>query len=273
MLFKFLMQRSLLGIDITHAYIAAVELYKKQIISYGIRYRSTNNLLKELTSFICENHFQAKHVYTALPLEQSIRKNIPFSIELNEQDIEFELSTHQQKYFPGIQEKLVFDFVDQGDNKLIFAIKEAEIIRRIQTFKYVGFELFGIEPDSYALLRTVLHTESIALPKNQAAILLNTEPADTRVIIFNDTEILTEHIDQSFDLQEILSRFQTNFPDYALKNIYVIGSPLPRKLERLNIPILKVDPLRKMFGTTFDNLKHKNELLVALGLALRGLYD
>lgn len=280
-----------LGIDIGEYTIAIVELRKNhdhiEMISQGL-YDLSNNNPREISKIIIDHLTQkniiSKHVYLSFPSKFFIRKIFSFNPELNESDIELELSANQQKYFPGIQEKLVFDFIDPEHNRQnvrLFAMRESQLFQYTQIMKQVQLKPICLEPNSYALLRTIPNTEKNSFLPNQVMALLNISK-NSRIIIFNPTEILYEQDFQNrlkeSEISKTIQNFYLNFPDYHLEKIYVIeslkktGSSLspPEKhnnfltITQKKIPIISINPFQKIL-----NANPKKQLLCAFGTALR----
>lgn len=276
MLLKYLRKRSSIGIDINEKHIALVELQQKgQNIRLARADCYPSDIVQENGAFKSN-----KPIYTAISSQYVIQKNLSFNEKNNKKAIQLLLATHQHDYFPGIQEKLLFDFTyrKSQQNTCVFAVREADLLKRLQRLEHVGIYPFCIEPDSHAFIRIMHHIKRTPLTDNKIALLC-IPSHNPHFILFNDTDILYEQTQNSLINEEIncvqtLQNIPFSFPHHHLEEIYILGTddlPWTKQLSRIfNLSPIFIDPFQHLFH---ENLPFSAQLFLSLGLALRGEID
>ncbi len=286
-----------LGLDISECHYAFVALARvKKIIKiehYGYFYDSNkaikqSELINQLKNELFQKKRRTKSTVIAIPSLMVLKKTIPISIEFNENDIEIYLKLSQQKLFPNIQDKLIFDFSfstqpakNQTKNIHLFATRKTTLNERIEMIKKLGLKATCIDIDSYALLQNL---KSLTLKRTN--LLIYSSDQNLRLIIFSNNEILYEqnllYTSQNEILQMILktiNSFEINHSNTKTKTeqifLFAGYDPIKNTLNDLKIPIAIINPFQNILTPNCENFKkNKNQLLIALGLALRGLsYD
>jgi len=284
-----------LGIDINQHFIAFVALKNNlsvisieacDVISISDVKNIDQEYIKAIKHFIKKYTIKTKYAYTNIASLQTIKKLIPFDTHLNDNDIAMQLNINQKQYFPNIDANLVFDFINKQQNNLkshtkdfyVFASRASEISKRINVLKQAGLRAACIEPDSYALLRTILHAEKIKQNNLHVYILLHCENKQARTIIFNHEEILHEQYlskDNHINFQQIIHGFQTSHPDIQIQNVFVPKETQHENFlqeEMLPAAIKIIDPFQSIECKKNIIGENKAQLLTALGLALRGAH-
>lgn len=267
-----------LGIALTKATLALVELQK---ISNNIAIVNAKFIKISAQKIRLKNfNFHCNHAHIATPSINVLKKTISIPQELTKLDLTLLLELEQSIYFPDIKEKLQCDFLLQNtaskeNNAIIYAIRKNTLQDYENLVKQIGAIPLSLGPNSHTLinlLETTIHFET------EPNILLSEDLDQLEIILFNHAEILTEH---TFPLKEIqqnaqilLLYLQELNNKYSQICFYSFNKAITTLIQQIvpaaNLNITIINPLTKPAPAQM-NLLTNTQLIIAYGLALRGL--
>jgi len=267
-----------IGIDLDGINIAVLRKKRgetKVLHAASGNFNSDQQKIKFLRNFFTQRKIRNKNIYTAIPARHTIKKELQFDIILQDIDIKLQLELEQKRYFPGITEKLAFDFIiknttKEKQNVIVYATKQQVLIDKLGLLRAVKLYPACVETDSFAWLRLLDSTQKKKLVENRAGVLLVVQHEILRIMIFNHNEILYEN--NEFTQNDVIIFVQRNLNHFAAANFhykltafYLIGKKtLAEQLQQeIKFKITHVMPVAEI----------DEKLLLAYGLALRGFDD
>ena len=281
-----------LGLDIGEHYCSFVVLCCQhklvELIDCG-RFELGGDIRKMFAGKIS----RAKNVAAAVSFDCVTSLECDFSSVLNECDIETELRLNSKKYFPQINEELMFDFMFINDldkrsgmrKTKIFAMAVEKLFRKNKIVKSFGLKSSFIEIDNYAILRVVRRIVKLELSTNEICILLIPFNEERKLIVFNNDEALSEIKlgRKSFDENEVdfimakLQEAKLYFKQHEIKKIIIIDILQNKNRltqivkEQVRLDAIMLDPFAEIKINNIEKFnKYKEQLITAFGLALRG---
>ncbi|MGD9152532.1 MAG: pilus assembly protein PilM [Gammaproteobacteria bacterium] len=265
-----------IGIDVNDTGVAVVVL-RKERKKISILHASVSVVdgdqqkIKFLSDFFIDNKVRKKNIYIAIPAWQVIKKELSFDAALRDFDIKIQLELEQGSYFPGINEKLVFDIVRE-QTVTVYAAKQQGLNRKLEFLNAAKIIPVCVEPDNFAWLRLIKFNQKPSLVIDEVGVLLVVQQQILKIIFFNQNEILYENSETIIKqnagfvfVRDNLEHFASANLDDKLATIYVIGPQdwIKQLRQCINLPVVEVVP--------FENIDEK--LWLACGLALRGIDD
>jgi len=276
-MFRSLFQKSQQSIGIDLEGINVVVLHKKRseikvIYTASGECNSGGEKIKFLCDFFAQHKIRSKNIYVAIPVKHTIKKELQFAAVLQEVDIKLQLKLEQQRYFPGITEKLAYDFAiknitEEKQNVIVYATKQKLLADRLGLLCDAKIYPVCVEPDGFAWLRLIDPIQRERLTEDKVGVLLVVQHKIFKIIIFNHHEILYEHDEFEFDdvvglVRRNLNHFTTSNFKYKLNAFYFIGEEdlIASLRQEMDLNIVSVVAV-------------ESKLLLAYGLALRGFDD
>lgn len=215
MLAHFLKKTSLLGIDIQSHSIQLIAFQKKQgklwfqgqyaqaLPSFFSQVEEQAQLLhlEQIFKKLWEKErFTTRAIAIALPEEEVIMKTLALPPTLKLEEIKAVIFLEIEKNWPGIEKKdLCIDFSisalasrNTGLRPVLFAFtKKRKVEKRILAFQRLGFSVKAVEPESFAMARSLffINWPSLSLTGNEtlAFLDLNFPP---KLMVFKDKKPL-----------------------------------------------------------------------------------
>jgi len=295
------------GLAVHHARLSMIKLkqIKKDILIEGFatadfpagyvtdgepaQAASLSQMIKQLVRMsAAENCYAA----LALPASQVINKRIRVAACLNDKEREAEIGSNLKYYLPGINEPLNFDFVpieNQGNEVelQLIAARTKQVETYISAAKAAELKIKIVDVDVYAAARAIC----VALPPNkddQIIVLLEIDILTAQLILLKNGKVISIYpivMDAEDTLLQQIKRgmqiFSAAIQTANIEKILLIGHlpklpPLKTILkETFAIPVHVFDTFHGVLLHPKLNVEklnlHTSELLVAFGLALRGL--
>lgn len=263
-----------IGIDLDG--VSIIVLHKKHnkikiLHTASDEFSSDEKRIKFLREFLINHKICSKNIYVSIPAKYTIKKELQFSAILQETDIKLQLALEQEKYFPGITEKLTYDFViknviKENQNVVVYAAKQKLLADRLNLLRDAKIYPVCVEPDGFAWLRLIDSAQRESLIEDKAGVLLVVQRKTLKIIIFNHYEILYEN--NEFEFDDVVGLVQRNLKHFTATNNYNIAIFYFIGEENLTMPLRQKMNLRIVSIAKVDN-----KLLLAYGLALRGFDD
>lgn len=220
-------------------------------------------------------------VFISVPSIKVLKKIIYLSKELNENDIAKYIKLEGRNHFPEIEEELCFDFVvsfseNSRDENMVylFAVKQEEINSRRKLAKDLKVNLLAIEPENFSVLRFFLSKVDLGKIKDECFIYLVQDFDEIwRLLVFNEREILEDHILFHDDFQERLTRlFKVISQTRKINKIFIPAQDKAFDLELSEIisSSAKIEDVHLMADAgDYDKIRFTGQ--ISLGLAIRGM--
>jgi Tfp pilus assembly PilM family ATPase len=277
---------AIVALTVARKHLTASITEHRKILPQEDREQQMLTYLKEIAH---DKKIKSRNVHLAVPALHVIRKEISFPTLLNDTDVKMQLALQQEKHFPGIKEKLEFDFTvaaQQEDIKnerklVVYATKSSVIAQQAKILQHIGMKFSSIEPDSFAWCRLLKLCDKLELAANEISILVIYHK--NRIVMFDNYDILyeqeaTEGIRDNLLLfiKQTINNFQLTYSNYKFNKIYILGATdmcIQPSLD-LDLPVINIDPFSKitMLASRLSE-EDKLNLLLALGLALRDIND
>ncbi len=294
--------KRLLGIHVSLHAIQLVELSKKEQV-YCVENYAISDLQQPDNTFaaatllrqLCQTlKIDTKRTVVAVPDARTLRKTMSISAQLSLANIEALVAVEVNKLLPQETETLYYDFqwnpLTSSESSLhdlvILAARRMDVDQRMQLLTAAGLHAHAVDVISQALYRVLKHMQ-IALPATIAWIYL--DDAHVHLYVFHLGNTLFVHSEPLASkpmhdmatclvhIQRAIHMFQAAYPLYVLSHAIASSTDVHFETMYLSaalpLEIQSIHPFDMLpLANHLDKnalLSHSNELLIALGLALR----
>lgn len=213
-----------------------------------------------LAKWVVSLRLSAKKTVLALPANVVRMQKMQLPVGLNAVDIKAEIATQLHRDLPGLQEKLIIDFItpnaktSTGYTDIFFAAtKEALLMPYVECVRAAGLRVSAVDIDLYALKRAMCEAEP-------SVMILQVTSRCAQLVVFQDEEIVFhEQSDMSASVISWLENVLLTVQHLSVSSRYLIGS------RDLLQSILLISDLNKWRLSPYaDGFE------IAAGLAMRG---
>jgi len=294
-------QSAYVGLAVHHERLSLMKLnyIKKQIVIEGFasvslpagslvdgKVHHPDPLRQAIQQWVEVNQAENCFAALALPVSQVINKKIRVAAYLNDQERHAEISSNLKFYLPGMEDRLYFDFfpVEKHEQEMelqLIAARAAQVETYLQVAQSAGLEIDVVDVDVYAIARSLA-----CISKNfqdEIMVLLDMDRLAAQLVLIKLGKVISVYPivleSEEIILQQIkrgMQIFSAAVEKILLTGCLADSDKLQQILQaELKIPVQKLEGFKQVVIDADLNIIELNanisELLVAFGLALRGL--